>query len=220
MTPSQLLRQLAGRTGLDGFADELRAMADEMDGAAQAAPVAIYQSQGFDGMWQDLNKVCHDEYVKLGGGPVRVVYTAQPAAPTVQEPICKCGDRPASQCDEEWGPKCDLGNNPAHCKVSPVQQFSGGVEALTLATPKPEPMTDEQAARIAELEAEVNEQARLNGMGAERELALRADVERLQRAITEFCQSHNWAAESWKAEPSIQPLFDITRAIKAGKAPP
>lgn len=36
---------------------------------------------------------------------------------------------------------------------------------------------------IAKLEAEVNEQARLNGMGAERELALRAEVERLRRAI-------------------------------------
>jgi len=25
---------------------------------------------------------------------------------------------PASQCDEEWGPTCDLGNNPAHVKVA------------------------------------------------------------------------------------------------------
>jgi hypothetical protein len=74
-----------------------------------------------------------------------------------------------------------------------------------------------KSARIAELEAEVDEQARLNGMGAERELALRAEVERLQRAITEFCQSHNWAAEVWKAEPSIKPLFDIARAIRAMK---
>ena len=39
-----------------------------------------------------------------------------------QQPMCKCGDRPASQCDEEWGPKCDLGNNPKHVKVVPVQQ--------------------------------------------------------------------------------------------------
>ena len=68
-----------------------------------------------------------------------------------------------------------------------------------------------------QLRAEVDEQARLNGMGAERELALRAEVERLHRAITEFCQSHSWAADAWKAEPSIKPLFDITRAIKAAK---
>ena len=36
-----------------------------------------------------------------------------------------------------------------------------------------------QADRIAELEAEVMEQARCNGMGAERELALMAEVEKL-----------------------------------------
>jgi hypothetical protein len=49
MTPSQRLRQLAGRTGLDGFADELRAMADEMDGAAiapPAQPAPVQQPRG------------------------------------------------------------------------------------------------------------------------------------------------------------------------------
>jgi hypothetical protein len=41
MTTSKRLRQLADRTGLDGFADELRAMADEMDAAAPVhEPVA------------------------------------------------------------------------------------------------------------------------------------------------------------------------------------
>jgi hypothetical protein len=133
-----------------------------------------------------------------------------------------------------------------------------------------------KAARIAELEAEINEQARLNGMGAERELALiaerdslarwkstnapridaleglknkaradaakgaeailslaserkanailtsevealRAEVERLQRAITKFCKTHNWADDEWKALSNIKPLFDITRAIEAAK---
>jgi hypothetical protein len=34
---------------------------------------------------------------------------------------CPCGDRPASQCDEEWGPKCDLGNNEKHCRVATPQ---------------------------------------------------------------------------------------------------
>ncbi len=24
---------------------------------------------------------------------------------------CPCGDRPATDCDETWGPKCDMGNN-------------------------------------------------------------------------------------------------------------
>jgi len=36
----------------------------------------------------------------------------------VAEPLCACKDRPASQCDEEWGPNCDLGNNAAHVHVS------------------------------------------------------------------------------------------------------
>lgn len=31
--------------------------------------------------------------------------------------MCKCGDRAASLCDEEWGPKCDLGNNPKFAKL-------------------------------------------------------------------------------------------------------
>lgn len=45
-----------------------------------------------------------------------------------QQPRCKCGDRAANQCDEEWGPKCDLGNNEKYVRVA--QQ------------PKPQPMTD------------------------------------------------------------------------------
>jgi hypothetical protein len=65
-----------------------------------------------------------------------------------------------------------------------------------------------KAARIAELEAEVNEQARLNGMGAERELALRAEVERLRA----------WRAAAFDAHPNID--TDIDRAIEAGKDTP
>jgi hypothetical protein len=36
------------------------------------------------------------------------------------EPLCACKDRPASQCDEEWGPNCDMGNNAKHVRVSPT----------------------------------------------------------------------------------------------------
>lgn len=32
------------------------------------------------------------------------------------EPLCACKDRPASRCDEEWGPNCDLGNNAEHAR--------------------------------------------------------------------------------------------------------
>lgn len=42
---------------------------------------------------------------------------APPAQAEPAAPICACGDRPAAQCDEEWGPNCDLGNNPAHVRV-------------------------------------------------------------------------------------------------------
>jgi hypothetical protein len=39
----------------------------------------------------------------------------------------------------------------------------------------------------------------------------------LQRAITKFCKTHNWADDEWKALSNIKPLFDITRAIEAAK---
>jgi hypothetical protein len=49
MTTSKRLRQLAGLTGLDGFADELRAMADELDAAAPTVqePVAQAWDEGY-----------------------------------------------------------------------------------------------------------------------------------------------------------------------------
>lgn len=42
---------------------------------------------------------------------------------------------------------------------------------------------DEAAAEIEHLRAEVQEQARINGMGAERELALQAKTARLRKAL-------------------------------------
>lgn len=46
--------------------------------------------------------------------------------------MCRCGDRPASDCDEEWGPECDLGNNPEFARKAPDGlQFSGPVEVST-----------------------------------------------------------------------------------------
>jgi hypothetical protein len=52
---------------------------------------------------------------------------AAPSAPGAQpEPLCACKDRPASQCTEEWGPDCDLGNNEAHVRVyTPSQREAG-----------------------------------------------------------------------------------------------
>lgn len=34
-----------------------------------------------------------------------------------RESLCECGQRFAEDCEETWGPACDLGNNPAHVKV-------------------------------------------------------------------------------------------------------
>ena len=48
----------------------------------------------------------------------------------------------------------------------------------------------EQATKIEELEAELEEQCRLNGMGAEREATLLGRIEQLERVLKEVYQ---WA---------------------------
>jgi hypothetical protein len=40
------------------------------------------------------------------------------AQPVPDAPLCHCNDRPATECPGEWEPGCDLGNNPAHVRVS------------------------------------------------------------------------------------------------------
>ena len=68
--------------------------------------------------------------------------------------------------------------------------------------------------RVAELEAEVQEQARLNGMGAERELALMAQVSRLEaerdqlRAELEKVR----VPEGWKLVP-VEPTREMWEAV-------
>lgn len=42
--------------------------------------------------------------------------------------MCECGDRLASQCEEQWGPECDLGNNPAYVKAVYAHDFKGMLE--------------------------------------------------------------------------------------------
>lgn len=51
---------------------------------------------------------------------MRIAYEAgqQSRAP---ESLCKCGAKLAKDCEEEWGPTCDLGNNPDHVKVVSLQ---------------------------------------------------------------------------------------------------
>ena len=56
------------------------------------------------------------------------------SAQAQQEPLCPCKDRPAGACDEQWGPQCDLGNNPAHVRVAPpVQQAEPVADLLSIA---------------------------------------------------------------------------------------
>ena len=67
----------------------------------QGAGEAVYQCQSSDGRWMDLNKVAHDEYVKLGGGPVRVLYTTPPASQQAAHGPWYAGYPPFPQ-DQEW----------------------------------------------------------------------------------------------------------------------
>lgn len=48
-------------------------------------------------------------------------------------PMCGCGAKLAKDCDEEWGPTCDLGNNPAHVAVA---SLSTEDKAVLAAAPK------------------------------------------------------------------------------------
>jgi len=162
MTTSKRLRQLADRTGLDGFADELRAMADELDAAAQPAPVQPVA-------WRHPeNAACvtTDPTAYARGIPL---YTTPPAS-LEQGNWCEYVAGMVNRWVRTYEyaiTKADEGR----CTKSIAGIIERHLGALN------------RDALIDELEAEVSEQARLNGMGAERELALRAEVERLQRAI-------------------------------------
>lgn len=66
--------------------------------------------------------------------------------------------------------------------------------------------------QVESLQAEVNEQARLNGMGAERELALMAKVEILQAASVEWSPAYTRGPARQSAPvaavPALVPLSD------------
>ena len=68
--------------------------------------------------------------------------------------------------------------------------------------------------RVAELEAEVQEQARLNGMGAERELALMAQVSRLEAERDQLrAELENVRVpEGWKLVP-VEPTREMWEAV-------
>jgi len=203
MTPSQRLRQLAGRTGLDGFADELRAMADEMDAAEQPAPVqepmplngshidSLIESaiQGHAGTRDAMRWLVRQLTIKQG--PMTAAQAARIAE--LEAEIARLHTTmmaAAVEIHSHWDAHCDSeGYGPANLMHRLERGIASqyGYDAKTL--------------QLVEAERD----------------QLRAEVERLQRAITKFCKTHNWADDEWKALSNIKPLFDITRAIKAGK---
>ena len=44
---------------------------------------------------------------------------------------CSCGERNVNECDEEWGPDCDLGNNEKYVKVLQVNLPAPVAQPLT-----------------------------------------------------------------------------------------
>lgn len=68
----------------------------------------------------------HENWIMGGKAPCQITEADKRATPTAsmadaaEAPKCECGDRLASECDEQWGPNCDMGNNAAHVRVSTV----------------------------------------------------------------------------------------------------
>lgn len=114
----------------------------------------------------------HEQW-SIGGVPERGEFplldrvddwlSARPSQEQAQQTKCACGDRPVDQCDEEWGPNCDLGNNEKYVRVahqpsvtvrydlSPAM-VEGAIRDRLIAMgwtpplqqPKPQPMTDDE----------------------------------------------------------------------------
>lgn len=73
-------------------------------------------------------------------------------------------------------------------------------------------------AEIEKLRAEVQEQARLNGMGAERKLALQAKVERLREALEDIA-SGRYSGVLLTSFPPKDPAVERARAALAEQEP-
>lgn len=83
----------------------------------------------------------------------------------------------------------------------------------------------QRAERIAELEAESNEQARIIGMGAERELALMAERDQLRAEVERLrpnAERWEWIADGNNFDESFALLtdpklttYELTRAVDA-----
>jgi hypothetical protein len=51
---------------------------------------------------------------------------------------CKCGEKLAADCDDEWGPNCDLGNNPAYARRAPAESAESVDAALGIVRSAPQ----------------------------------------------------------------------------------
>jgi len=80
---------------------------------------------------------------------IALAASAAPVASKGAEAMCACGDRPASKCDEEWGPNCDLGNNPAHGRRAPAGSSEAVDAALGITRAAPaEPEAQKAVAKV------------------------------------------------------------------------
>ncbi len=58
------------------------------------------------------------------------VHQPVPESDDATRPPCRCGVKAASECDEEWGPQCDLGNNPKFVRVYEPQAEPVAVQQI------------------------------------------------------------------------------------------
>jgi len=111
----------------------------EMSGVDVTEGVYIVTAHGsyfesYQGTHGDQSGVTH--WMPLPSAPGAASPTPPQAAPEqASESKCSCGDRPASQCDEEWGPKCSLGNSAEHARRAPDDVTAQVNAALSATVP-------------------------------------------------------------------------------------
>jgi hypothetical protein len=105
--------------------------------AAQPVPDAKqreYDEQMLQRVAEQVQDRCAS-WEGIGARDVEMVLRlAALAQPVPDAPLCHCKDRPAADCPGEWEPGCDLGNNPAHVRVSaqPVPDAVPPVNYMTV----------------------------------------------------------------------------------------